>query len=125
MSYLTKNGPNNRNSNFDLQRMEEERKKKELERHNEEEKRRKGEQTKKDSTILQSRITNKKRILESTKVEIKRLEREADEIDPKIRHLKEEIERFKNVSESNSLKTNAEKRRLSEIKIRNDDKKKE
>lgn len=125
MSYLPKTGPNDGGNKFDLQRMEEERRKKELERHNEEEKKRKGEQTKKDDIILQARILNKKRILDSTKAEIRRLEKEVGELDPKILHLKEEVEKLKNSSEDDTLKINSEKSRLSEIKIRIDEKKRE
>lgn len=125
MSYLIKTGPSDGNNAFDLQRREEERREKELERHNEEEKKRKGEQAKKDDIILKERILNKKRILDSTKAEIRRLEKEVSEIDPKIRQLKEEVEKIKDASENDTLKINAEKGHLAEIKIRIDEKKRE
>lgn len=125
MSFLKKTGQKDGNSGFDLQRTEEDRRKKELERHNEEEKKRKEEQAKKDDIILQARILNKKGILDSTRAEIRRLEKEVGELDSKIRYLKEEVEKIKNASEYDTLKINSEKSRMTEIKIRIDEKKRE
>ncbi|MBU6431064.1 MAG: hypothetical protein KGJ58_02945 [Patescibacteria group bacterium] len=125
MSYLIKTGLVGENSNFDLQRREDERRKKQFEEHNEEEKKRKEEQAKKDDVILRSRIATKKKMLFLTREDIKKLEREVGEIDPKVRRLREEIGVLKRGSENDHLKVNAEKHKLAELKTKINEKKRE
>ncbi|MEK7150175.1 MAG: hypothetical protein AAB688_00410 [Patescibacteria group bacterium] len=114
MAYI-KTGPDDNNSQLNLKKREEDKRKKELEEGIKKEKEKKEKQAILEKSVIQTKLANKKRLLFLKKQDEEKLEREIGIVGRDLKVLKTVIENEKSGSENIQTKLNAEKHKLTAL----------